>query len=325
MTLTNFPNGLTSFGVPILGSVANIPFTGNYYFVDYVGGLDGNSGLSPSKAIKTLDRAQDLMTAGQNDIAFIIGDGATTGSARLTETLVWAKDACHIVGITAPVNIASRARIAALSGSNFTPLVKVTGDGCMFANFSTFHGYAVAEAQICWEDQGQRNYYGNIQFGGMGAAEAGDQAGSASLYLNGADECVFDGCVIGLDTIPRSTTNGEILVANAATRNQFRNCLIPTFADNSGHVFVSANTAAAIDRFLIFWNCLFMNAVNSTATAMTEALSVHASVGGSLMLKNCTLLGATDWEASGESANTWIDGAAPTNNTSGLAVLVEAT
>jgi hypothetical protein len=58
---------------------------------------------------------------------------------------------------------------------------------------------------------------------------------------------------------------------------------------------------------------------------MTEAFDVHASAGGLILLKNCTVVGATDWEANVESANTFIDGGAPTNNTSGLAVNVEAT
>lgn len=42
--LTNFPNGITSFGVPVLGTIGGLPFTGNYYFVDPVNGADGNEG-----------------------------------------------------------------------------------------------------------------------------------------------------------------------------------------------------------------------------------------------------------------------------------------
>ncbi len=54
--LTNFPFGVSSYGIPVLGS-AVIPYTGNYWFVDPVNGLDGNSGTSPSNAFATLTAA----------------------------------------------------------------------------------------------------------------------------------------------------------------------------------------------------------------------------------------------------------------------------
>jgi len=44
MALTNFPNGITSFGVPVIGGIGGIPFSGNWYFVDPVNGADGNDG-----------------------------------------------------------------------------------------------------------------------------------------------------------------------------------------------------------------------------------------------------------------------------------------
>ena len=51
MGLTNFPNGISSFGVPVLGGILGIPFTGTYWFVDPVNGLDGNAGTSPQTAL----------------------------------------------------------------------------------------------------------------------------------------------------------------------------------------------------------------------------------------------------------------------------------
>jgi hypothetical protein len=43
--LTNFPNGVTSFGVPVFGGY--LPTQGNTYFVKAYSGNDANSGLSP--------------------------------------------------------------------------------------------------------------------------------------------------------------------------------------------------------------------------------------------------------------------------------------
>ena len=74
--LTNFPNGISSFGVAQLAG-SGIPFTGQPFFVDPVNGIDGNSGKSVDRALKTLSRAHDLMTDGANDVAYLIGNGET--------------------------------------------------------------------------------------------------------------------------------------------------------------------------------------------------------------------------------------------------------
>jgi hypothetical protein len=45
MGTTNFPGGVTSFGVPVLGGGYAVPATtGNYFFVDSNTGSNGNSG-----------------------------------------------------------------------------------------------------------------------------------------------------------------------------------------------------------------------------------------------------------------------------------------
>lgn len=53
MSLTNFPNGITSFGIPMYGD-GGIETSGQTYFVDGNSGGDGNSGKSWNEAFKTL-------------------------------------------------------------------------------------------------------------------------------------------------------------------------------------------------------------------------------------------------------------------------------
>ena len=45
MGFTNYPNGITSFGIPVVGG-AEMPLTGKHFFIDPVNGNDGNTGLS---------------------------------------------------------------------------------------------------------------------------------------------------------------------------------------------------------------------------------------------------------------------------------------
>lgn len=325
MPLTNFPNGIQT---PFI-SGANLPFTGNHFFVDPVNGSDGAEG-TVDDPLKTLKRAHALCTDGNNDVVHLIGNGQVSGTAYLTEQLVWSKNACHLVGIAAPTRNSQRASIAIAAGTaGFSPMVKVTGQGCMFSNLSTFHGYNTAETQIAWLESGQRNYYENVHFGGMGHATAGDQAGSASLHIDGGvaagttglGDNTFVGCTIGLDTVARSTSNSNLKLSGATPRNQFKDCDFITFADNAGALFVKANAAGDLDRSTIFDRCRFINNIKSTGTTMTAGFSVHASVGGLILMDQCVSVGATDIETNGApSNNIFIIGPVPTAATTGLAI-----
>ncbi len=81
MGLTNFPNGLTSFGVPQMGGT--IPSTtGKYFFVDSVSGSNGNSGLDTLHPVATIDYAVGLCTANKGDVIIVMpGHNETIVSA----------------------------------------------------------------------------------------------------------------------------------------------------------------------------------------------------------------------------------------------------
>lgn len=77
MGLTNFPNGITSFGVPVLGGASN-PILGSVFFVDSATGSDGNLGTEPSKAFATLDYAIGKCTANKGDTIYVMPNHAET-------------------------------------------------------------------------------------------------------------------------------------------------------------------------------------------------------------------------------------------------------
>lgn len=70
MGYTNFPNGLTSFGIPLPTS-GDISFFGKVWFVNTVTGSDGNKGRSPDDAFATMAKA--LTVVGSNDTIEFIG------------------------------------------------------------------------------------------------------------------------------------------------------------------------------------------------------------------------------------------------------------
>jgi hypothetical protein len=318
MALTNFPNGITSFGVPVLGNIGGLPLTGTYFFVNPATGSDAYDGLSPDQAFSSLTAAYNAATAGNNDVIVLIGDGSTAGTARLTSTLTWAKNATHLIGVTAPTMISQRARIShsTTATTNFK-LMNITASGCIFANFSLFQGIGQASTDEQLADiSGDRNYFGNVQFGGMGAANGAARAGSYCVYLNDGDENTFDGCTFGLDTINRSAANASVKFGGQSQRNIFQNCLFPMYATATSPWFIDANSVGSIDRFQLFKGCSFVNTGTST---LAGVVSFNASQGGKIVLDNCTVVGAAVWTASA-TATVVVSGPVPNGATSGVAV-----
>ncbi len=65
MTWTNFPNGITSFGVPVFGTLPAI--RGQYFFVDPAGGSNGATGKSIKAAVADIEEAYSLCTDAVGD------------------------------------------------------------------------------------------------------------------------------------------------------------------------------------------------------------------------------------------------------------------
>lgn len=302
MSLTNFPNGIKSFGVPVLGGM--LPFTGSYFFVKPVSGLDGNDGLSPDSALKTLPVALAKCTANKNDVVFFISEGNSSANATdyQSATLDWNKDHTHLIGINAGPALSQRSRVAFIStyvtASN---LFTLSANGCFMANMAWYAGVADVNPTGCMSITGDRNRFQNCHIAGIGADE-NDIAGAYSLKFTAGHENLFEGCVIGIDTVGRgSAANAEIYFASGSARNIFRKCLIQGWCASAGnYLFVSANAASAIDRFVLFDDCVFHNPATAIAggAEMTQAFQIHASANGHIILHNTTIIGAANVNAS---------------------------
>lgn len=293
------------------------------FVVDPRNGDNGQPGTF-EYPMRELDDAYDRCVSGRGDTVILTGgpldDGSTAMSARLATSLTWAKDFTHLIGMAAPTNLSQRSRITGpSSGGTFSPVITWSADGCIVKNIQIFDDYTVDPVAVLLT--GQRNYFENVHFAGMGAATGGDDAAAASLKISGGSENTFKGCHFGIDTVARSTTNAEVELVSAATRNIFWDCFFSSFADNAGHLWVKIDGSADIDRYVWFKNCFFYNAVESTATTMTQGFNVHNSCGGMVILQDCNMIGATDW-CEADNGNVFITSAAATAGTSGISVAV---
>jgi hypothetical protein len=80
MSLTNFPNGIASFGIPVMGS--GIPATlGDVYYVHSGTGNSSFAGTSPDNPLATIDSAVGKCTASQGDIIIVMPGHAENISA----------------------------------------------------------------------------------------------------------------------------------------------------------------------------------------------------------------------------------------------------
>lgn len=296
-SITNFPDGVSSFGIPLLGG-SGIPFTGNYFFVKPHTGSDAQNGMSPTTAFKTLAFALTQCTAGNNDVVYLIAESNTAANTTdyQSATLDWNKDMTHLIGINAGSFIGQRSRIAPLSTvTAFPNLFTVSANGCLISNIEFFQGAMATNptaASTCVTVSGLRNRFVNCQISGIGDTTL-DDAGSNSLTLaSTAQENIFQHCYIGLDTVIRATSVTEVVIAGGA-RNTFENCQFETYTSGSTFKMVSVNTAC--DRFIKFIDCDFHAVQNITSSVVPTGLIGITTMNGEVLVKNCYLYGFTQY------------------------------
>jgi len=71
MGLTNYSNGISSFGIPVLPTVGSVT-TGSVFFVHSGTGSDGNSGKDTNHPFATIDYAIGKCTANKGDIIYVM-------------------------------------------------------------------------------------------------------------------------------------------------------------------------------------------------------------------------------------------------------------
>lgn len=299
---TNFPEGITSFGIVTAGLAGLLPFTGNIFWVDETNGSNGFTG-GAGDPFGTLAYALSQCTANQNDVVLF------TGTIHVSSTLVWSKNQVHLIGLCNGIERGKRARISVTGATAFTPMISVTASGCLFANFGTFYGFnSASNNAVCWADTGGRNCYNTVEIMGFGDGTASTgtaniTAARAFVLSGSTGECTFRNCVFGVDTIVRNATNYTLEISGASPRNYFFNCDFEADLGASGgassHLLVGAS---GIDRYAKFVGCRFSGAANSGGTAMAQAFNVNASAGGTIWLDQSTIgTGITAWQTTPNS------------------------
>jgi hypothetical protein len=315
MGSTNFKNGLLVDGVP----VGVPPIAGQYFnvcpgsntIVGYGGkqiqGSSGNDGLSLLTAMDSINTAYNACTDGAGDgiILWSFGTSTAMTSSYLTAALAWAKSGITVVGIAAPSAWSSRARVTNASTVTTLPqIITVSGNNNIFSNvqFANFGSDATALGGMIVT--GQRNYFKDCHIVGAGNNTPAQAAGAYSLYLNGAQENVFEGCVIGIDTVTASgnNANGVIQLGSGVERNWFKRCIVQSsYANSSTNGAVKWMGAGdAITRNVYFQDSIFSNYVAGDITSSPPGYVVVGTApnNGVLVMMNCGFAGFGAWSNS---------------------------
>ena len=339
--MSSTPMGITQFGAftpsaaQLIQQAINqrgFGTTGNIFYCDPVNGLDTNNGqlAAPSGAagqgpVQTLAAGYALLRNGFNDVLVLIGNGQSTGSARIT-TFTWSKNAAHLIGICAPSAVSQRARIAFPTTAGLTVTANfftVSGNGCLFLNLSWFVGAGAGQtgiaASICLTVSGQRNAFINCDIEGMGDTTSAADAGSRNLLIS-AGENYFSHCNIGLDTVQRTNANASVEISGNSARTLFEACIFPVDSSDGLQYILLGAAAAALDRWTLFRECIMFSTVG---TILAQLIHLVAAVGGKVILD-----ASTSWYATVAGDATTVAqlllGGAPSNTTTGGKLVVGA-
>jgi hypothetical protein len=178
----------------------------------------------------------------------------------------------------------------------------ISASNCRFENISVMNDLNAAAAVGGLKVSGSRNHFVNCHFAGNVGGSTSDVNTNYSLTLDGAQENLFERCVIGVDTNTRTSQLYEMRfmssTSDGCARNIFRDCVIMTFAGGGTMTWLTVS-ANGQDRWNLFERCTFVNAVGSTATSLTQGFDIAGgSPGGAVILKDCVLVGATASESS---------------------------
>lgn len=273
-------------GVPV---GIGIPFgpDSRYFFVDPDNGNNDSNGTKPSQAKASLAAAYALTRADKHDAVFFIGgDDADVP----TTALAWANDFTHLIGLSGNIpGSGQRCRVEAQAGNDVTQVVTFSSKGCVIRNMQLTN---LSDANVDSGStvvSGDRNYFLNCFFAGMGHATPGARAGSYSLTLSGSENH-FERCTIGLDTIVRAAANAELVVSGGA-RNRFWDCDFTSQSSTAGKFAVQISN---MDRWIEFKDCLFHNFSTNWAQDLTNAFNVTASATHYIIMRGlCQFVGYT--------------------------------
>lgn len=243
MPFTNFPSGVTSFGIPLFGGARFSNPWSTHYFVDGDDGSDGHNGKTPDRAFKTIQKAVTASIGG--DVIYIKPKAyiAETGFGRYSEDVVIPPGGTaggseivpnaniSIIGVT-PRPVPTDFLGARWTFATNTPL-NVEAPGAHVENIGFYTEGATHGVYF----EGEGATWGKIGHTGSSMYNCAIK-GEGGVFANGSDELQFVNC--RFQAKYDGTTSGIIITldgTNVCRRPIVRGC---TFIGGNGTAMASA-------------------------------------------------------------------------------------
>lgn len=308
MSITNFPQGISSFGAPVVGS---LPVTfGKYIFVDADNGNDGNDGTSMDKPVKTIAHAyNDLATSNAGDVIVL----STNAVHTLASMITISKNRVSFVGLGTSRKYGQRARIYMGVTANTTDvfMIKNLAVGTSFTNIKFWNANTVTQNVACFGEGGEYAAFHNCEFYDSTKLTSDTHA---EIVLNG-DSAQFYNCTIGslADAVTGDKVRPGVLMTAATVGSGlvsrdvlFDGCRFWKKAGGTTTSFIKIAATADLERGMEIKDCTFVASVLGSvpATAITSATLTNGYVmlSGSTCAFNCTATGTATGIFSGLSA-----------------------
>ena len=326
MALTNFANGVASWGIPVMGGLP--PTFGNIWFVDYNKGSDGNNGKSTLKPFKTLSKAYAAAVTNNNDYILINGYAEVVETAMIDFT----KSRVHVIGCNGPApglgyGAGARVTLGTTGVAGDIATLKNTGVRNTFTGIKFSNSSATTTCLYTVAEGGEYTRYNNCEFYKSGLLTTDL---TAEVLCNG-DSSQWYGCTFG-DLVnergastkerPNVLFTRELITGKVARDCSFVDC---TFLQKAAHVdvcFMYGPNATDIERRLLIKNPVFWNCVLATADPADAINFGAAQTGGDVMVVNPAAVNTT--AIAGANLNIYVIGPVPTAATVGLCVEVAA-
>ncbi|MDY6893825.1 MAG: hypothetical protein SVO01_00180 [Thermotogota bacterium] len=327
MPLTNFPNGISSFGAPVYGSGLPKGLT-DIFFVDYGNGSDGVSkkANSADRPWKTIEYAETRLTTNKNQGIALMGNSTHV----LTAMLDWDKNRCHMFGYD-PVNrmYGNNAKVSLTATETATNIATMKNSGVRnsFVNIKFMNASTVAEGIYCVAECGEYAYYSHCEFY---KSTDTDVALAAELLCEG-DSASFNFCTFG-DLVTEKGGSGkerpcviltrELVTGKVSRDVEFNDCV---FLQKAAHVDVSlihSTLATDVERRMIFRRPIFWNAKLASADPAVAITLDNAQTQGDILLIEPVSIGITALAVSSKGVYV-VGGSVPADPTTGIAVAVD--
>jgi hypothetical protein len=172
-----------------------------------------------------------------------------------------------------------------------------------------------------------RNAFINCQIIGAGHATPGAVATQSSIWLDEAEECLFERCVIGTDTVKKASTSGEIRLSSTVTgggaavtaRIKFVDCDIISWSETSTKGGIISDSAISIARVIFFIRCNFVNWDPGALNNLASVFIGTAPTSGKFLMIDCVMHGYAVWDVVANAVMYNASGAVPAA-TGGLAI-----